>query len=195
MPVKPQRTCLGCREAIDQDALVRFVLSPQGDLLVDYRRRLPGRGAYTHPARQCILNAVKRQQFGRTLRQPGLQSSAPALLDSLAGQIRERVAGLLGMARKSGQIISGSNAVLEALANPGRVGLVLVAEDISPAIEEKVRARAAAASVACHRLLEKGHMGQILGKAERSVAAVPGGPLSEAIRIELSRYTDIAGES
>ncbi|MCK4501931.1 MAG: YlxR family protein, partial [Desulfuromonadales bacterium] len=36
-----QRTCIACRETKDKDQLLRYVVAPDGVVLVDYRQRLP----------------------------------------------------------------------------------------------------------------------------------------------------------
>ncbi len=191
---KPQRTCLGCREVVLQGELVRYVLSPGGDVLVDYRQRLPGRGAYTHIDPECVRAAVKRQQFDRTFKGKNNKTEGKKLLDELAGEIRDRVIGLLGMARKSGQAISGSSIVLDSL-DPAETALVLVAEDVSAGIGNKVQAKAERAGVPCERIFDKGLLGQVLGKGERSVVALRKGALAESMKKEIFRYKQIAGES
>jgi uncharacterized protein len=40
-------------------------------LVVDVRRRLPGRGAWVHPQEQCVAQAVRRHAFARALRVTG----------------------------------------------------------------------------------------------------------------------------
>lgn len=191
---KPQRTCLGCRQGADQAELVRYVMGLDGGILVDYRRRLPGRGAYTHLDPECLLAAVKRQQFDRAFRGQNRKPAAEALLAALADALRERILNLLGMARKSSQVVSGSNLVLDSL-NPDDTALVLMAEDISQGIGEKVHGRAERAGIPCQRLFDKALLGRILGKGERSVVALKKGPLAETINKELSRYKRIVGES
>ncbi len=42
---RPQRTCVACRETMDQRELIRVALGDAG-LVVDEARRAPGRGAY-----------------------------------------------------------------------------------------------------------------------------------------------------
>lgn len=191
---KAQRTCLGCREAVDQDSLVRYVLSPEGKVLIDYGRKLPGRGAYTHFDAGCLRAAVKRRQFDRAFRGSS-QVDETALLGDLKQQVREKVRNLLGMARKAGQAVSGSTLVLSELENPVPPVLVLIAEDISANIGEKVYRRAEKSGVACHRLFDKDLLGHLLGKGERSVVAFRESPLVASIRKELIRFEQIAGES
>ncbi len=191
---KPQRTCLGCRRVVVQDDLVRFVVSPQGELLVDYRQRLPGRGAYTHIDRECIADAVKRRQFDRAFKGKNSKADADRLLAELTREILDRIFSLLGMARKSGQAISGSSLVLESL-DPAETAIALVAADVSDGIGRKVRFKAERGGIPCETFFDKGLLGQVLGKGERSVVALRKGPLAESMKKEISRYKQIVGES
>ena len=47
MPKKiPMRQCVGCREMKPKKELIRVVRSPEGQVSLDFRGKLPGRGAY-----------------------------------------------------------------------------------------------------------------------------------------------------
>ena len=63
----PVRTCLGCRRRDDQARLLR-VVADGTTVVVDPRRRAPGRGAYVHPDPACVALAVKKRAFSRALR-------------------------------------------------------------------------------------------------------------------------------
>jgi len=67
------RTCVGCRERDLTTALVRVAksVSETNVLVVDYAKRLPGRGAWLHRRAGCILKAVNRRAFNRALRIEG----------------------------------------------------------------------------------------------------------------------------
>ena len=67
VPPEPIRTCLGCRAREAQSALVR-VVAHDGALVVDARRRLPGRGGYFHRADACLATFARRGGFVRSLR-------------------------------------------------------------------------------------------------------------------------------
>jgi len=193
---KAQRTCLGCRAVRGQDQVVRYILSPDGEVLVDYRRKLPGRGAYTCLDRACIATAVKRNQFERAFKgRVGRRPDERELTSVLADQVRERIVSLLGMARKSGKAVSGSNLVLSSLGDQSRIAFVLLAEDVSAGIAEKVAGKAERMNTPCFHLFSKDFIGQVMGKGERSVVGVVTGLLAEAILEELIRYKQIVGES
>ncbi len=63
----PVRSCIGCGARKAQSELTRVVVGPEGGLVVDRKRRLPGRGAYLCGA-GCLTAAVKRKAFGRAFR-------------------------------------------------------------------------------------------------------------------------------
>ncbi len=189
------RTCLGCRGTFPPDQLVRYVLSPDGELIVDYRGKLPGRGAYTCVRRDCLCKAVERRQFQRSFRTPPSEVNADRLMTSLKEQILARILALLGMARKSSCAVSGTQAVVLGFEGGEQFRIVFLASDMSPDIAERVRYKAGLAGVPCYVLFDKGTMGRISGKSESSVVAVRNLPLAEAIRIELLRLEHISGES
>lgn len=67
MAFVPIRTCVGCREQADAAALLR-VVAQGGSAVVDERCRLPGRGAWLHPRRDCLDLALRRRAVPRALR-------------------------------------------------------------------------------------------------------------------------------
>nr|WP_254125737.1 YlxR family protein [Amycolatopsis sp. CA-230715] len=67
----PVRTCVGCRKRASIGELLR-VVAVDGCLVVDERRRLPGRGAWLHPGPECLAKAERRRAFPRALRVSGV---------------------------------------------------------------------------------------------------------------------------
>ena len=63
----PERTCVGCGAKKSKEALLRVVVGPDGQVVLDRKRAAPGRGAYLcSPA--CLKAAVKRRAFQRAFR-------------------------------------------------------------------------------------------------------------------------------
>jgi uncharacterized protein len=67
LPEGPVRSCVGCGARRAQAELTRVALDPEGEVVVDRERRLPGRGAYLCGA-GCLTAALKRKAFGRAFR-------------------------------------------------------------------------------------------------------------------------------
>ncbi len=191
----PQRSCIACRKVLDQSTLVRYVLSPQGEVLVDYGRKLPGRGGYTCCDISCLETAVKRNQFKRIFAGLSASPSCQSLKEALISQVRQRIANLIGMARKSGIVVSGSRLVMTELGRDSGLSLVLLSEDLSETIADKVKSIAERRGVPCYIIFEKSYLGQLMGKGERSVVALSSSPLAETINDEILRYKQIAGEA
>jgi predicted RNA-binding protein YlxR (DUF448 family) len=171
------------------------VRSPDNVILVDLKKRLPGRGAYICHARDCIEQAVRKQQFNRAFRRECQPVSIDGLLEAIRNELLKHLANLLGMARKSASFIAGSNAVLDALTRKTALAVILLAADISPQIGEKVRRKAEFRSIKVVELFDKVELGRILGRAERSVVGLPDGKLADAFLKDLQRYQDISGEN
>jgi len=191
----PQRSCIGCRKSLDQGMLVRYVLSPQGEVIVDYGRKLPGRGVYTCIDKICIEMAVKRNQFDRAFKGDNNKPASDQLLRVVREQIKKKIWNLLGMARKSTVAVSGGRAVIAGLTGHKGLGLVLLGEDLSPTIAAKVSDLARTREVPCFSLFDKATLGQVLGKGQRSVVAIIRCPLADTIKGEIYRYMHIAGEA
>ncbi len=192
---KVQRTCLGCRQVRDQGDLIRFVCPPDGTILVDYRHRLPGRGAYACLEQDCIDQVLRKRQFNRAFHRECTPVSSNELFESVRLAMLERMENLLGMARKSGQSTAGSNAVLAALDRSGPPAVIVFAKDVSVGVAEKVERKARHHDAECLYLLDKVTLGRLSGRSECSVLALSGGTLAEAFLLEWKRYCRTLGEN
>ena len=66
----PTRRCLGCRRSDKKDALLR-VVAVEAKCVVDWEGILPGRGAYVHPARKCVLRSIQNNVWPSALKKAG----------------------------------------------------------------------------------------------------------------------------
>ncbi len=190
----PQRTCIVCRQTRDKKQLIRYVVAPNGTIQVDYRQRLPGRGAYTCFSAQCLLDAVNKKYFQRCFKKNEFSTDSAELIEQLKTAVSQKILNLIGMSRKSGQLISGSNMVIDALRKKSSIAAVIIAEDISLEIGKKIAALAERDHISTAHLYNKQMIGQMLGKEERSVIAVQAGLLADSLLNELHRYGQLVRE-
>lgn len=190
-----ERTCLACRKTLQKNRLVRYVVAPDGMILVDYSARLPGRGAYTCVDLDCLTQAVQRKQFDRAFKGANQSPEVGVLEAELCDAVWQKVQSLLGMARKSGQIISGTSEVQNALKSRVLPALVIVTKDLGDAIAKKIVPLAEQKVVPVYRLFDKDSLGAVLGKGVRSAVAIPQGSFAEPLKEELDRYQTVLGES
>ena len=60
-----ERLCAVTRSVKPVDALIRFVVGPDGAVLPDLKRKLPGRGLWISADRATLKEAVARKAFPR----------------------------------------------------------------------------------------------------------------------------------
>jgi len=108
------RMCAVTRQVRPIDELIRFVVSPQSEVVPDLKRKLPGRGLWVSASRQTVAEAARRNQFSKGFKRdvrvpPTLAADTEALL------VRS-VVEALAMAAKAGQVVSGFSKVEGAIA-------------------------------------------------------------------------------
>ncbi len=64
------RQCVGCREMKPKRELIRVVRSPEGEVSLDFRGKMPGRGAYVCPNPACLARAKKTRALERAFGAP-----------------------------------------------------------------------------------------------------------------------------
>jgi len=192
-----ERTCIVTRETQEPDRLIRFVAGPDGTVVPDLKRKLPGRGCWVGAERTLIEKAVAKNLFSRALKAPvkvpaGLAEMVETLLVSAA-------LGSLGLARKAGAVALGA-AKVEAGVRSGKVAAVLHAREASEdGVRKIANARKSTAHVGgplvpAYKLFSEAEMSLALGATNVIHAAVlDQGPGEAALRRidALARYRGI----
>jgi predicted RNA-binding protein YlxR (DUF448 family) len=183
----PQRSCLGCREVRPKNELLRFVLDPEGTLLPDIARKLPGRGSYTCFSRTCLETALKRKQFNRSFKDTVKLLPEPELISIIVKVLEEKISSLISLANKAGKAVSGSDKAMDTLRK-GEAAILILAADISGESKAKFLAVAAKAGVETFIFSMKDRLGGPLGKEIRTAIAIQQGSFAKALQTDLKRY-------
>ena len=119
------QTCqISGKEAEGADML-RFVISPSGELTPDLGQKLPGESIWL--ANQRDLVAPLAAKFAN--KAADAQAAAPESLEiRLERLMRQQAHGILGLMRKSGAVVMGFMKV-EAALKRGRIVLLFAAHD------------------------------------------------------------------
>lgn len=113
-------------EVMDEDRLVRFVAGPDGQVVPDLARKLPGRGIWVAADRASVETAAKKNLFARSAK---AKLHAPAdLADQVDDLLRRRILASLGLAQRAGDLTSGFEKVSSAIA-AGKVAWLVEASD------------------------------------------------------------------
>jgi uncharacterized protein len=140
-----QRKDIVLGEAVDEARLIRFVAGPDGAVVPDLARKLPGRGIWVGADRDSVATAAKKGLFSRAAK--AKLTVAPDLADQVETLLARRVLDGLGLARKAGGIISGYEKVVAALAT-GKVAWLIEASDGAEDGRRKILAAARRAPMA-----------------------------------------------
>lgn len=108
-----ERMCAVTRLVRPIDELIRFVVAPQGEVIPDLKRKLPGRGLWVSASRQAVAEAVRRNQFTKGFKRE--VRVAPTLAADTEALLVRSVTEALAMAAKAGQVVSGFSKVEGAL--------------------------------------------------------------------------------
>jgi uncharacterized protein len=107
------RMCAVIREVRPIGELIRFVVSPSGEVVADLKRNLPGRGLWISASHQAVAEAIRRHQFSKGFKRE--VRVAPTLVADTEALLVRSVIEALAMAAKAGQVISGFSKVEGAL--------------------------------------------------------------------------------
>ncbi len=179
------RMCALSRRVRPIDELIRFVVSPQGEVVPDLKRKLPGRGLWLSASRQVVAEAVRRHQFSRGFKRD--VRVAPTLATDTENLLARGVIEALAMAAKAGQVVSGF-AKVEALlgGGRGRIAALIHAADGAPDGIRKLDAligpnggnKSQSAGFPIVRVLASAELDLALGRANVIHAALLAGPAS-----------------
>ncbi|MEW6016859.1 MAG: RNA-binding protein [Pseudomonadota bacterium] len=149
-------------EVRPEETLIRFVVGPDGVVVPDLARKLPGRGVWVAADRDSVQAAAKKGGFARSAKTRA--SAPPDLADQVERLLARRVLDGLGLARRGGQLISGFEKVSAALAS-GQAAWLIEASDGAADGRRKIfaAARRAPRPVECLGVFTSAELGLALG--------------------------------
>jgi hypothetical protein len=108
-----ERRDLVSGEVMPEERLVRFVAGPEGVVVPDVARKLPGRGLWVAATREAVDQAARKGGFSRAAK---AKLSAPAdLADQVENLLKTRLLSGLGLARRAGDLILGFEKTAQAI--------------------------------------------------------------------------------
>jgi len=188
-----ERRCIATGKILPEDQLVRFVVSPDGDVVPDLDARLPGRGMWLSATPAAFAKAVAKGDFARSAK--AKVTVAPDLAEHVACLLVERLKSDLGMARRAGLVATGFDGVMRAL--DGKIPPVVVfhaadaAEDGTRKLKSALYSRGLQATLI--DILSRDALSLALGRENVVHAAVRGGTLAERLILNATRLAGLKG--
>ncbi|MBQ6775422.1 MAG: DUF448 domain-containing protein [Synergistaceae bacterium] len=136
----PQRSCAVCRAKSDKGDLIRLVKSPEGKIVIDTTKKLPGRGVYICPDLECVERAKKSGILAHALKAEIDENFWPELEEHVKDfgvNVKLKIRSVLGLARKAGALMIGS----ERIEAEHKKTLVILAKDSSDGVKKFAASR------------------------------------------------------
>lgn len=171
------RTCVGCRNEDESEAMIRLVLGDEGAIVVDLAGRSFGRGAWVHPRTECLAQAA-RGGLARSFKTK-VTASPAGLLSEVRQAADRKVEALLSAARGAGRLAPGSD-VARAECEAGRAKLLVVATDARAAADQGFVGVAGSRGMAMV-WGTKERIGRAVARPETAVVAVTDDGLARAM--------------
>jgi predicted RNA-binding protein YlxR (DUF448 family) len=176
------RRCVATGLRHPPEAMIRFVVGPDGTIVPDLDARLPGRGLWLCAGRAMLETACAKALFARAARATvRVPADLPETVERL---LRARCLDLIGLARRAGVLTWGFERVRLWLQN-GRAGLIVAARDGAAGGLAKVRALSAQRPVI--GVFSAAELGQALGQETVVHAALEPGRLAERLQAATAR--------
>ena len=175
-----------CRRSDAQQHLIRLVCSPDGHVIVDLKRRLPGAGAWVHPNKACVTGveekpAVLARAFGKSI-------VSSNLLEQIKAAVLRGVEHGLSQASAGSALVGGAD-VLRTAVQRSEVHTVVLASDASDRVQRKLSAVNSKGISFVRMPINKDALGVRVGTGPRAAVGV----LSASSSVYLIRLLQVWG--
>jgi len=184
-----ERLCAATGEVTPVADMIRFVVAPDGSVVPDLKRRLPGRGIWITATRPALCSALARKAFARSFKRE--VRVAGDLVESTERLLERASLDALAMAHKARRAIIGFAKVEAALGRMERVAALIQGSDAGQdgvrKLNASVRQRPDAENIVIINTFAISQLDLAFGRANVVHAVLVAGPESEAFLARVAR--------
>ena len=191
-----ERTCIVTGAKSAPEAMLRFALGPDGAVVPDIRRKLPGRGVWTELSFKTVSRAAAKQAFSRAFR---AKAEAQASLAETVGALLEQDAlQSLSIANKAGLVVAGAFKVDSAIEAGEIVALIQASDGAADGAAKRAGALSAKLGAEANAIprvdiFSSSQLDLALGRANVIHAALKHGAASSAFLARADRLRRYRG--
>ena len=120
------RKCIVSGEIKEKSQLLRFVRTPDNQIIPDLNKKLPGKGIYVSNSYVLLKQVVEKCLFAKVLKKNVKVNKD--LLQTVENVLHKNAVSAISLAKKAGDVVIGLDKVLEAL-KADQVSFLLEATD------------------------------------------------------------------
>ena len=177
------RKCIVSGKVLEKKHLLRFVATPEGVVVPDFKKRLPGKGVYVSVSRKNLHKAIDANLFAKALKHK--IKPVDGLEDMVEQILRHQALQAISLARKAGDLLMGMDKVSEALKK-GKVAFLLEATDAGADGAEKILRLAGDLKI--YRLFATEELDTALNKINTVHVAFLKGDMSGKVSNEFEKF-------
>lgn len=184
-----ERRCIVSGDVLPEGKLIRFVAGPGGEITPDIAAKLPGRGIWVGANSVALFAACEKNLFAKAAK--AKVKVAGDLVARVERLLVQRMQSDLGMARRSGQIVLGFDAVLTALKSDTPPMVLIEASDGAEDGKRKLFGAAHARSLKIETIecLTSAELSVAVGRENVIHAALKSGRLQERLSMDAERLS------
>jgi uncharacterized protein len=183
-----ERLCAATGEVTPVAEMIRFVVAPDGSVVPDLKRRLPGRGIWITATRPALRSALARKAFARSFKRD--VRAASDLVDSTERLLEQAALDALAMAHKARRTVIGF-ARVEAALGRERVAALIQGSDAGQdgvrKLQASLRQRPDAENIVIIDTFAISQLDLAFGRANVVHAVLVAGPETEAFLARVVR--------
>lgn len=107
------RKCIVTGKVQEKDKMLRFTVTPDLQVIPDFKKKLPGKGIYVTNSQTALETAIEKNLFGKALKNKAKVSSELVVMTKQI--LRKKALDAVSLSRKAGILVTGLDKVLETV--------------------------------------------------------------------------------
>ena len=179
------RKCIVSGEILPKEALLRFCITPDNEVVPDFKKRLPGKGIYVSNAKTLLDKAISANIFSKAAKKKvHPMADLSAVVEKL---LRHNALQAVSLARKAGVVVFGLDKVLDVIK---REKAAFVLEAKGAGADGHQRVLLVAKNMEIFQVLETEELDQALNKENTVHAAILKSEMAQMVNVELRKLAD-----
>ena len=153
------RKCIVSGKVLEKDKLLRFTTMPDGLVIPDFKKKLPGKGVYVTNSKKLLTEAVAKGGFSKALK---IKTKAgKELIDQVEHLLKRQALDAISLAKKAGVLVFGLDKVLETIKK-NKASFLVEASDSGQ--DGRKRAETAAKDIKIFKIFKSEELDKELAK-------------------------------
>ena len=178
------RKCIVSGKVLEKDQLLRFTITPEGLIIPDFKKKLPGKGVYVTNSKKLLTEAIVKGSFGKALKTKA--KAGNELIEQVEHLLKKQALDAVSLSKKAGVLVFGLDKVLEMIKKD-KVSFLLEALDSGQDGRKKIEA--AAKDIKIFKIFKSEELDKELAKESTVYLAFCKSKMADMVEVVFERLT------